>query len=383
MSTLPRVVILGAGFGGLELATRLSDAFGDDIDVTLIDKGEGFVFGFAKLDIMFGRATLDEVVLPYEKFDKPGVRFRHEVVTRIDAEARVVTTDGGTYEADYLVIALGADYDVQATPGLAELGTEFYSVAGAKRVAPIIDSFTAGHVLIGVCGAPYKCPPAPSEAALMLHDHLVRRGARGQCEITLASPLPSPVPPSPETSAALIDEFAARDITFIPGARFVSLDPQRRIALLEDGSELAFDLFLGVPRHRAPDVVIESGLTVDGYVPVDSFQLHTSVPRVWAIGDVATVGAPKAGVFSEGQAAVVADHMIAMLRQDDADSRYDGRGSCYLEFGDGRVARVDVDFLSGPTPTGAFQPPSVELRAEKELFGSSRRERWFDVPVRS
>ena len=130
-----RVVILGAGFGGLELATSLSEGLGDDVDVTLIDRSDAFVFGFSKLDVMFGRTTLDAVRLPYRQIARPGVRFLQQTVTAIDPEARSVTTDGGVHEADVLVVALGADYDFDATPGLAEGGNEFYSVAGAERLA--------------------------------------------------------------------------------------------------------------------------------------------------------------------------------------------------------------------------------------------------------
>jgi sulfide:quinone oxidoreductase len=373
-----RVLILGAGFGGLELATLLSAALGDEAGVTLIDGADAFVFGYAKLDVMFGKATPAEVRLPYSAFAKPGVRLLRETVAAIDPEARQVTTDGGVHEADVLVIALGADYDLDATPGLAEGGTEFYSVEGAERAREVLPTFTAGRAMVGVCGAPFKCPPAPSEAALLLHDYLSKRGVRDSCEISLVMPFGTPVPPSPDTSAALLEAFAERGIEFVPGHKVSSLDAARSVAVLDDGTELPYDLFLGVPKHRAPDVVLESGMAVDGYVPVDSRTLATRFPGVYAVGDVATVGVPKAGVFSEGAARVVAAALLARLQGGEEPSAYEGRGSCYVEFGSGRVGRVDVDFLSGPKPTGTFQEPSGELVAEKQHFGSSRRARWFD-----
>ena len=372
-----RVVVLGAGFGGLELATTLSEALGDDVDVTLIDMNDAFVFGYSKLDVMFGRTTLDAVRLAYRDIAKPGVRFLQETVTAIDPEARLVTTDGGVHEADFLVVALGADYDMDATPGLAEGGNEFYSVAGAERLAELLPTFSQGRAIVGVCGAPFKCPPAPSECALLLHDHLSTRGVRGECEISFVIPFETPVPPSPDTSRALVAAFAERGIEFVPDRRVSSLDPARRVAVLDDGTELPYDLFLGVPKHRAPDVVIASGMTEDGYVPVDSRTLETRFPGVYAVGDVATVGVPKAGVFAEGAARVVAASLIASVRGDEQPEGYGGLGSCYIEFGAGRVGRVDVDFLSGPRPTGTFHAPSDALVAEKHHFGSSRRARWF------
>jgi sulfide:quinone oxidoreductase len=374
----PRVVILGAGFGGLELATILSEEFGDSVDVTLIDRSDTFVFGFSKLDVMFGRTTAEAVRLSYRDIAKSGVRFLQETVTAIDAATRRVTTDAGVHDADYLVVAMGADYDLDATPGLAEGGNEFYSLAGAARVRELLQGFARGRAVIGVCGTPFKCPPAPSEAALLLHDFLTARGVRDQCAISFVIPFGVPVPPSPETSRALVAAFAERGIEFVPGRRVISLDPARRVAVLDDGTELPYDLFLGVPRHRVPDVVAAAfALGNDGFVPVSPATMQTQVAQVYAIGDVATVGVPKAGVFAEGQARVAAAALIAALRTGAEPVPYDGRGTCYIEFGGGRVGRVDVDFFSGPTPTGRYFEPSTAVASEKHHFGSSRRARWF------
>lgn len=376
MST--RVLVLGAGFGGLELATLLSEALGESVEVTLIDRNDSFVFGFSKLDVMFGRTEPAAVRMAYSDIARPGVRFLQETITAIDPQARGVSTDAGTHEADVLVVALGADYDMNATPGLAQAGNEFYSMAGAERLAEIIPTFSAGRAIVGVCGAPFKCPPAPSEAALLLHDHLSARGVREECEISFVIPLPSPVPPSPDTSRALVAAFAERGIEFIPERRVSSLDGTGGVVVLDDGSEMPYDLFLGVPKHRAPDVVMASGMTDDEvYVPVNPRTLQTRFSGVYAVGDVAQVGVPKAGVFAEGAARIVAASVIADLERGARPGAYDGRGSCYIEFGSGRVGRVDVDFLSGPKPTGTFQEPSGALVREKQHFGSSRRARWF------
>ncbi len=355
----------------------LSDALGEDAGVTVIDKSDSFVFGFSKLDVMFGRTTLDAVRMPYGEFAKPGVQILRETITAIDPRARRVTTDAGSHAADYLVIALGADYDMDATPGLSDGANEFYSVAGAERLAGIIPSFKRGRIVVGVSDAPFKCPPAPSECVLLLHDELTKRGVRDGCEISFVLPLGSPVPPSPETSAALITEFAQREITFIPGRRVSAIDSAGSAAVLDDDSEVPFDLFLGVPKHRAPEVVIASGMTEGGYIPVDFNTLKTQYPGVYAVGDVATAGVPKAGVFAEGAARVVAKTLIAELRGGVAPGRHLGQGTCYIEFGEGRIGSVEIDFLSGPTRTGTFHAPSKALVAEKESFGASRRQRWF------
>jgi sulfide:quinone oxidoreductase len=371
-----RIVILGAGFGGLELSTILSEQAADVAEVTLIDRSDAFVFGFSKLDVLFGRTTADRVRLPYAEFVKPGVRFVQDTITGIDPDTRRVTTTRGTYDADVLVVALGAAYDHAATPGLS-VDDEFYSVAGAAGLRERVAGFHSGSAVVAVCGAPFKCPPAPSECALMLHDLLDRSGVRGGCEITLVLPFQRPIPPSPDSSEALLEAFEERGIRFVPATKVASLERDRRAVTFQDGGELGYDLFLGVPQHRAPRVVLESGLAENGYIPVDSATLATRFDGVYAIGDVATQGTPKAGVFAEGAARALASTLIGRLRGSGDTGTHAGTGSCYIEFGADRIARVDIDFLSSPEPTGTFRAPSAALRAEKDAFGSSRRARWF------
>jgi sulfide:quinone oxidoreductase len=372
-----RILVLGAGFGGLELTTRLSDELGDDADIVLIDQADGFVFGFSKLDVMFGRTTPQAVRHPYRDLVTPGVRFVQTVIRSIDPARRRVETDAGAFDADVMVVALGADLDPSATPGLAEAGHEFYTVDGAFAARDVLDSFGGGRVVVGVTSTPFKCPPAPSETALMLHDYLVARGLRAASEISLVMPLGAPIPPSPAASQALLAEFAERGISWHPDRLVRSLDPQRRVAILADGEEMPFDLFLGVPVHRVPAVVAESGMCVDGWIPVNPLTLETAYPDVYAVGDVTSVGTPKAGVFSERQASVVAGQLIARHGRSGAAQTYDGKGICYIEFGHDRVARVEVTFRSGERPNGQFDKPSALLLADKAEFGTSRVQRWF------
>lgn len=372
------VLVLGAGFGGLELSTRLSEELGDAVEVTLIDRSDSFVFGFSKLDLMFGRTSPDAIRHRYEVITTPHVRFRQETIVSIDPDARRVVTDLETYEADYLVVALGADYDIGATPGLAEAGNEFYSVPGAETVRDLLPSFRSGVAIVGVCGDSFKCPPAPSEAAMLLDEYLRERGVRDDVQIQLVMPFGVPIPPSPETSAAILERFAERDIVFVPDSRVTALDPATREAVLDDGRRIAFDLFLGIPVHVVPEVVEASGMTERGWVPVNPGTLATRFEGVYAVGDVTSVGTPKAGVFAEGAARVAADHLIARIRRADEPPGYDGTGACYVEFGEHVVARVDVDFFSSPgRPSGTFTVPSEQTADEKAEWAAALRTRWF------
>ena len=376
-----RVVVLGAGFGGLEVASGVAEQLGSEADVIVIDRTEGFVFGFSKLDVMFGHADAGAVLHRYADIARPGVRFVPATIESIDPERRMVRTDAGTFEADVLVVALGADIDPAATPGLVEWGHEFYSEAGAFRLQRTLAETAGGDFVIGVTSTPFKCPPAPSECALLTHDLLTRRGLREQSTVSLVMPFDVPVPPSPEASRELLAAFEGCDIRWVPGQLVTSVDGSTSSVALSGGDAIPCDVFLGVPRHKAPDVVLKSGLADGGWIPVDPQTLLTCYPDVYAVGDVTSVGTPKAGVFAEGQAAVVAASIVARHSGREPELTYDGRGICYLEFGDGRVAEVDVTFASGQAPHGTLVGPPADLRPHKADFGSSRIRRWFGHPA--
>jgi sulfide:quinone oxidoreductase len=232
-------------------------------------------------------------------------------------------------------------------------------------------------VIIGVLGEPFKCPPAPCEAAMLLDEWLTDRGVRSNVEMSVVSPWGTPVPASPSASKAILDRFAERNIAFVPDQVVTSLDVAKEVALLRDGRALPYDLFLGIPIHRVPAVVEESGLSVDGWIPVDKANLATRFPDVYAVGDVTSAPVPKAGIFAESAGRAVAEHLIARLRDGGTPAPYDGAGSCYIEFGDHKVGRVDADFLTGPSVVAPFTAASLEGAEEKKEFASTRRRRWF------
>jgi sulfide:quinone oxidoreductase len=377
VSVRTHVVILGAGFAGLELSSRLSDELADEVDVTLIDQNDSFLFGFSKLDVMFARRTMDEVRISYRNITKPGVTFRQESVLSIDPGHKRVVTNAGVYDADVLVVALGADLAPEATPGLDECGYEFYSPGGAARVRDLLPAFSGGNVVIAVLGGFFKCPPAPYETAVLLHEHLSRRGARDAATIHLVTPMPKPIPISDETSDALIGLLDERDIRHSHASWITRLDPAAKVAHLKDGQELPFDLLLAVPVHRAPPVVVESGLTEDGWIPVDPATFATKFPDVYAVGDVTSAPVPRAGVIAEGEASTVADVLIARLTDGPPPAPYPGEMTCYIEMGDDTVGTVDANFLSGPAPTASFTSPSLAAADDKRRFAASRQERWF------
>lgn len=377
---MQKVVILGAGFAGLQLASRLSEEVPGEVDVTIIDKNDAFVFGFSKLDLMYDRADLDEVRLPYSLIDKPSVRFVRETILSIDPQSRRVVTGSATYDADILVVALGADLDPAATPGVVEEGTEYYSVEGANHVRSALSTFQGGDAVVGVLGNFFKCPAAPFETAIMLHDYLEKRGLRDKSTIKVISPMPKPIPISDQASEGILQACGERDIGWWPQLKATALDPSSKTATLSDGQTIPYSLFLAIPVHRAPTVVEKSSLVEeDGWIAVDHQTFATKFENVYAVGDVTSAPVPRVGVMAEGEADTLADVLVHQLRGGEVPKPFLGKVTCYIEFGGPKVARFEGDFLSGPKPIGTFTEASEEIAALKVEFGASRRRRWFGM----
>src|SRR3954449_149888 len=362
------VLILGAGFAGLELATRLSETLPDAVRITLLDRNDSFQFGFSKLEVMLGRESADGVRMPYRDIAKEGVEFRQETVVGIDPVARRVATDVGVHDADFLIVAMGADYDMAATPGLETGGHEYYTLAGAERLRDALAEFEGGRVLVSVLGQPFKCPPAPFEGSFLLHEHFTRQGIRDAVHMATTFPMQRPVPVTGEVSQMFREGLASRGVQELPEHLVTAIDRATNTAQLADGRTLPYDLFIGIPKHRAPTVLDDSGLAVNGWVPVDQDNLHTEFPGVYAIGDVCTGprNVPKAGIFAEAAALVVADDIAAAISGGAPPGPYEGSGICYAEFGEGLVSKVEVNFLRGDGPAAQRFDPSREFAAEKE-----------------
>ena len=349
-----RIVVLGAGFGGLELATPLSDEFGDDIDVVLID-----TVGRVRLRLLQARRDVRQGhgrrrAAPV-RGSGPARRAFRAVDGPRDRSRRQASRDRRrVFEADILVVALGADLHPSATPGLLEGGHEFYTVAGAFALRDVLADFAGGRVVVGVTSTPFKCPPAPSETALLMHDLLRDKGLLGSSHVSLVMPMGAPIPPSPAASEVMLAAFAERDISWHPASLVRGLDPERKVALLRDGGELAYDLFLGVPVHRAPAVVVASGLTVDGWMPGRPADAGDSVPGRVRRRRRDQRRHPEGGRLRRRAGRGGRRRRSPPRCAERRTSRtYDGHGLCYLELGHAGVAKVDVTFRAGERPSAA------------------------------
>ncbi len=377
-----RTLILGGGFGGLAAANTLRRLLPAEHGITVIDESARFHVGAGKPWVMLGERTSAEISAPREKLLEPGIEFVQTDISQIDVPGRCVVTSTGLRRWDYLVIALGTTLTQETVPGLATAHT-FYTVAGAEKLRPILADFTQGEIVLLIPKAPYKCPAAPYEAALLLQDYFARRGQAGAVRLSVYTVEGSPMATAgPEMGAFIRGELSNQGIGFFPQKSVGRVDDQARRVEFADGTTAAYDLLLCVPPHEAPAVVRAAELVgPSGWIPVDPLTMEiksaTGQGRVYAIGDVTTVPLPgrfkpdmglvlpKAGTMAEAQGEVVAQRIAALVRGDIPTATFGGTGFCYLETGHGHAVKGEGSFFALPHPVMSKQPPSTEQFAGK------------------
>jgi sulfide:quinone oxidoreductase len=371
------VLILGGGSGGLATAGRLKELLGDKISITVIDKQRSFVMGFSLLRVMTGERTEQEVTVPKEKVSQKGIKFINTEVNRIDVNNGIVRTDQGEFVYDYLVVALGAELAPEKVPGF-ESAFHMYTLEDAKKLRDALSSFRGGSIRLVVSSTPFKCPPAPYEAAMLIDDHLRNKGLRDKSDIQIFTPEPQPMPiAGPEVGNTVVSMLNEKGIGFHSNTKVSLIDGSSKQIVFENGSREKYDLLIAIPPHTTPKVIRESGGLADAseWISVDPKNMQTKYDRVYAIGDVAAVKLPsgmmlpKAATFAFGQAEIVASNIASSVLGTEARN-WDGFGECFIETGSGNAAYGSGSFYSSPKPVINLQIPSKELRERKDVWGN-------------
>jgi len=380
------VLILGAGIGGIALATRLRRLLPGAHRVVLVDREATHVFAPSLLWLMTGGRSTQQISRPLQALSRRGIELVHGTVERIDPSAKAAWIDGKEFRAAHLVIALGAALQPERVPGLAEAGHNFYSLAGAETLRDARLALKRGRIVVLVAAVPFKCPAAPNEAAMLLEYDCRRRGVRDSVQLDLYTPEPGPMPVAGQAvSRALRQMIEARGIGYHPEHAVTAIDPAQRRIRFANGAETDFALLAYVPPHAAPKVVQDAGLCGEsGWVPVDRETLQTRFPGVSALGDVAgitlsSIGRPlpKAGVLAHNQAEVLAHNIAREITGRGAPRRFGGEGSCFIETGDGRAGFGGGNFYAEPAPQIRLRAPSSMLHWGKIAYEKYWLWRWL------
>lgn len=373
-----KVLILGGGSGGLATAGRLKELLGDKVSVTVIDKQRSFVLGFSLLRVMTGEKTEQEVTVSKEKVSQKGIKFINTEVNGIDVKNSIVTTSQGEFAYDYLVIALGAELAPEKVPGF-ESAFHMYTLEDAKKLRDALSSFRGGSIRLIVSSTPFKCPPAPYEAAMLIDDYLRSKGLRDKSDIQIFTPEPLPMPiAGPEVGNTVVSMLNEKRIGFHNNTKVSLIDDSSKQIIFENGTREKYDLLIAIPPHTSPKVIRESssGLAdASGWISVDPKKMQTTHDRVYAIGDVAAVKLssgmmlPKAATFAFGQAEIVASNISSSVLGTETRS-WDGFGECFIETGSGNAGYGSGNFYSSPKPVINLQMPSKELRERKDAWGN-------------
>ena len=379
MGSSKTVVILGGGVGGLVAARALRKRLPRSHRIVLVDREREHLFAPSLLWLMVGLRQAEAIQRPLGRLEKKGIELRFGEIEKLDPEARQVTVSGEVIEADYLVVALGAELAPETVPGLAEAGHGFYTLAGAESLRAALGSLKSGRVVVLTAAPAYKCPAAPYEAALLIDAFYRQRGLREAVSVEVYAAEPGPMGVAgPEMSAAVKQLLAAKDIPYHPEHQVSAVDASAKRLDFANAAQASFDVLAYVPPHRAPRVVRESALAGEtGWVSVDRHTLETRFPGVYAIGDVVSIPLalgkplPKAGVFAHGQAEVVAKNIAAAVSGGTPKERFNGHGECFIEIGDGKAGFGGGDFYAEPKPVITLRQPGRRWHLGKVLFEKS------------
>jgi sulfide:quinone oxidoreductase len=382
LTTKNNVLILGCGIGGLVVAGELAKKARKEASITVVERKETVQFPPSFPWIMMGWRQPKQVQRNLSFLAKKGVKMVNGTVKSIDARKKRVSVDSSTLDYDYLVVALGAEYAPDSIPGFVENAHHIYDLDSAVKFKDAAQNFQGGNILVGVSKTPFKCPTAPYEVALLLEEYY--RKERKNVKMRFFTPEKQPVPAAGPVLGKQVEKMlTSRGIEYHPKKELAEVKQDR--VVFRDGEEMSFDLLTAVPPHRCPKPVVDAEM-VDGsgWVPVNPQTLATKFENVYAVGDVTTIETPhghvpflpKAGIFAESQAEVVANNIACSITGKGERKVWDGSGYCFLGVSKSESAFLQGSFLSNP-PRLEFHPPRRKWYLDKVAFEKNWMTRKF------
>jgi NADH dehydrogenase FAD-containing subunit len=382
-----RIVVIGGNFGGLTAALELKHELGADADVTVVSASDRFLFNPSLIWLPFGKRSAAGISFPLEPvFDAHGINFTHAEATAIDPAARTVTTAGGSYGYDYLVVASGYRNNFGVAPGLGPDGyaQTITTLADAERAGQAWRDFLddPGPVVVGATqGA--SCFGAAYEFLFNTSHQLRKAGLHKKVTLTFVTAEPfvghfgiGGLPGGQK----LLQMFLNKEgITAMTGVAFEEVTPGQ--IKLTDGTGVPFRYAMVVPPFIGQGVVRATpGLSDDkGYIPVQDTYQSKAYPEIYAAGIAAQVpvpwqtavpiGIPKTGFPTESMAKVAARNIAAAIKGEPPASHKDFgdmAAVCMMDAGANGVMILADHML--PPRKAAVMIPGPQVHAMKVAF---------------
>ncbi len=382
-----QVLVLGGNFGGLTAALEAKAELGSDVDVTVVSASDRFLFNPSLIWLPFGKRNAGDITFPLRPvFDAHGIGFVHAAATAIDLVARTVTTTGGRWNYDYLVIATGYRNNFDVLPGLGPDGyaQTITTLADAEKAAVAWGKFLddPGPVMIAATqGA--SCFGAAYEFLFNMSYQLRKAKLHGRVPLTFVTAEPFlghfGIGGLPGGEKLLKMFLRKEGITAVTGMAMDEVTGDQ--VKLADGTGLPFRYAMVIPPFVGQDVVRATpGLTDDkGYVPVEDTYQSKAYPEIYAVGIAAQVpvpwqtavpvGIPKTGFPVESMAKVAARNIAAAIKGEPPSSHKEFgemAAVCMMDAGNNGVLILADHML--PPRKGGVMIPGPQVHAMKLAF---------------
>lgn len=365
MSTMKKVLVVGAGAAGLNVAGRLR-RLSPGLEVTVLDPAEFHYYQPLWTFVGAGVYPREHSQRPMRELIPAGVHWVKDAVEQfLPEENAVLTRQGQRLAYDALVVAPGLQINWHLIPGLKEsLGRNGvcsnYSYESVSATWAQLEAFKGGRALFTIPSTPIKCAGAPLKIMFLAEDHFRRTGIRQRCEVTYMS-AGTAIFRAPKYAAELVKIAAARDINVQYKRELVALKPESHEAVFKDldtNEELIekYDFIHVTPPMGALDVMKQSPLVdAAGWVEVDKATLqHVRYTNIFSLGDGSNLPTSKTAAAIRAQGPVLVSNLLASLKGAKPAASYDGYTSCPLITRYGRLMLAEFDYQLEPSETFPF-----------------------------
>jgi len=383
---MKKLLILGAGTAGTMMAAKMRRHLDqEEWEITIVDQDNRHLYQPGFLFIPFDVYRERDVIKPRSRYIPPGVEFIVSPIDRIAPEENQVRLEDGTaLDYDFLVIATGSRIVPEETEGLTGPGWyknafDFYTLEGAVALAPVMEKWEGGRLVLNVVEMPIKCPIAPLEFLFLADWYFTERGVRDKTELVYATPLDGAFT-KPQASKMLGGMLEQKNIKVETLFAAGEVDGEKGILSSWDEREIEYDLLVTIPTHMGSETIDRSDMGDElAFIPTNpNTLLADGLDNVFVLGDATDLPSSKAGSVAHFQGEVVEENLVRAIHGRELLPEFDGHANCFIETGFGKAVLIDFNYDVEPLP-GMYPVPGV---GPLSLLGESEFNHWGKMAFR-